>query len=440
MRIQHATARVYLAQSQGDAAKTIEHATHLVAVVPATDLGAVATSRALLALAHWAAGALDEAFDTFTTALDAMRQRGDILSAIRGIFVLGDIRATQGRFDEAQRLYESGLALAAGQASAGATETDELYIGLAAVALQRNELDQAAEWLQRVEQSRSNAQHAGARNRWCIAMAHVAIARVQLDEALQLLDEAEAHERPDPVPRTRPIAAIRARVAIRQGSFDVAERWAAEGGIANVESFDFLREYEHVTYARLLIARGVAGADSDVPREPLKEAAALLQKITDSALAGGRQSTAIESLILHAVVLDAQNQTRGATDALGRALTLAEPAGMIRVFVDEGRAVRELLRQPALRAGHATFIRRIQSSFPGDEAAPLATVRPVELLTKRELEILRLIAAGMRNEDIATHLFISPSTTKRHVANIYTKLDAHHRTEALNRAAELNLL
>ena len=66
--------------------------------------------------------------------------------------------------------------------------------------------------------------------------------------------------------------------------------------------------------------------------------------------------------------------------------------------------------------------------------------KPGPALTEREAQVLRLIAAGMRNEDIATHLYISPSTTKRHIANIYAKLDAHHRTEALNRAAELNLL
>ncbi|HSJ10570.1 MAG TPA: hypothetical protein VK928_11680, partial [Longimicrobiales bacterium] len=128
-----ATARIYLAQALGDAGATIEHARLAIELVPEGDHAARATATALLGLAHWAAGELDAAHRTFTDALAGMRLAGETGSAIRGVFVLGDIRVAQGRLRDATRTYESGLELAAAYGPAGAAETDELYLGLGEV-------------------------------------------------------------------------------------------------------------------------------------------------------------------------------------------------------------------------------------------------------------------------------------------------------------------
>ncbi len=132
--------------------------------------------------------------------------------------------------------------------------------------------------------------------------------------------------------------------------------------------------------------------------------------------------------------------------ALERALTMAEPEGYVRTFVDEGEAMRDLLRHAAAGGIAGAYTRRLLSAFD-DEAAPpvstpaqVAAAELVEPLTAREVEILRLIAAGMRNQEIADQLFISLFTVKRHVANTYGKLGVSHRTEAVARANELNLL
>jgi LuxR family maltose regulon positive regulatory protein len=116
----------------------------------------------------------------------------------------------------------------------------------------------------------------------------------------------------------------------------------------------------------------------------------------------------------------------------------------MRIFVDEGQPMRTLLRHAAARGIASSYAQGLLSAFdepaqpasaPGRAAAGLA-----EPLTGREVEILRLIAAGMRNQEIADHLFISLSTVKRHIANAYGKLGVSHRTEALARANELDLL
>jgi LuxR family maltose regulon positive regulatory protein len=148
---------------------------------------------------------------------------------------------------------------------------------------------------------------------------------------------------------------------------------------------------------------------------------------------------------LEALAQHRLGNTRAALDTIASALELAEPESYLRVFADEGTPMRELLRHATARGVAGAWTRRVLAGFedatapaqPGDTVT--RTVAP-QLLTPREHEILRLIAAGMRNQEIARQLFISPATVKRHIANVYNKLDASHRTEALNRAATLKLL
>jgi LuxR family maltose regulon positive regulatory protein len=130
---------------------------------------------------------------------------------------------------------------------------------------------------------------------------------------------------------------------------------------------------------------------------------------------------------------------------LERALTLAEPEGYVRIFVDEGEAMHILLRHIAAGGIASSYTRRLLSAFdkqvlPTSASAQATAAGLAEPLTGREVEILRLIAAGMRNLEIADHLFISLATVKRHIANVYGKVGVSHRTEAIARANELNLL
>jgi LuxR family maltose regulon positive regulatory protein len=123
-------------------------------------------------------------------------------------------------------------------------------------------------------------------------------------------------------------------------------------------------------------------------------------------------------------------------------LVLAEPEGYVRRFVGEGEAMRTLLRHAAAGGTATVYARRLLSSFetPASPPARAAATALAEPLTPRELEVLRLIAAGLRNEEIAGQLFVGLSTVKRHIANAYGKLDVTHRTEAVARANELGLL
>jgi LuxR family maltose regulon positive regulatory protein len=439
--VELASARVYLAQARGDVPGTAEHARRLLDLIPEGEHARRATGIALLGLAQWGSGELEAAYATFAEALAGMRRAGDTLSAIRGTFVLGDIREAQGRLREAELIYERGLRSATEEAGPAVPETDELYLGLSEVYRERGELDAAAACLLAVTELAGRAEHAGNRQRWCTAMARVREARGELDGALELLREAEGTEVRNPLPRVRPIAAMKARIRIAQGRVAEAVGWVRARGLTVEDGLSYIREFEHLTLARVLIARHA----TDGGGRSLHEAVSLLARLEAAAVAGGRAGSVIEALMLQALARQALADVPGALDPLARALALAEPEGYLRLFVDEGDRMRDLLRHAAEAGIAGPYTRRLLAALdaPAQLAAPPGQLPPAgstPLLTARELVILRLIAAGLRNQEIARQLYISPATVKRHIANAYLKLGVSHRTEALVRANELKLL
>jgi LuxR family maltose regulon positive regulatory protein len=283
-------------------------------------------------------------------------------------------------------------------------------------------------------QTSQRAAHKGNRLRWCTAMAGVRAALGDTTGAIALLDEAEHADRRDPLPRIRPVPAIRARLACMHGDLTSATRWARSANVSADDDLSYVREFEHITLARLLIASGAQGS------EPL------LDRLAVAARTGGRLGSLIELLVLQALALQSRGNARAALDTLAEAIVLAEPQGYLRVFLDEGARMRELLRQATARGLAGEYTRRVLAAFdgarqpvapPSEANAEGTTAQP---LTTRELEILRLIAGGLRNQEIADTLAISAATVKRHIANAYSKLGAGHRTEALARAKDLGVL
>jgi LuxR family maltose regulon positive regulatory protein len=184
-----------------------------------------------------------------------------------------------------------------------------------------------------------------------------------------------------------------------------------------------------------------------------------LEALLAPAEAAGRINSVIEALVLRALALQAHGNPTAALTALDRALGLAAPEGYVRMFVDEGAPMAALLAQSAERRAQddsiSVYAERLLSAFREEQGlergarnnAPVALRSTldrsnalVEPMTDRELEILGLIAEGHSNQTIADILIIAVSTVKRHINNIYGKLDVQSRTQALARARELRLL
>ena len=170
-------------------------------------------------------------------------------------------------------------------------------------------------------------------------MARVKEAQGDLDGALDLLDEAERQYVESPDPDVRPVAALKTRVWVAQGRLTEALGWTRERGLSAHDDLSYLREFEHITLARVLLAR----YQSDREERYIHEAMGLLERLLKAAEEGGRMGSVIEILVLQALAHEAQGDSPGALVPLERALPLAEPEGYVRIFVDEGRPMARLL-------------------------------------------------------------------------------------------------
>jgi LuxR family maltose regulon positive regulatory protein len=164
----------------------------------------------------------------------------------------------------------------------------------------------------------------------------------------------------------------------------------------------------------------------------------LLEHLLEAAEQGGRTGSVIEIRVLQALAHGRRGDIPAGLVPLEQALTLAEPEGYVRLFVDEGKPMRNLLRRAMAGGIAGSSARRLLAALdtraqPVAGPAGLAISGLAEPLTAREREVLHLIAGGMRNQEIADQLVISLSTVKRHIANIYGKLGVDHRTQAVAR-------
>jgi LuxR family maltose regulon positive regulatory protein len=434
-------ARAGLTLAHGDLAGAAGHASRALDLVPADDFFWRGAASALLGLVEWTNGRLEAAYRLYADGMAFLQQAGAISDAIGGSTVLADIRIVQGRLGEAMRVYERGLQLAVQHGAPAMRGTADMHVGMSELYLERDDLPSATRHLLK---SREQGEHTGFPRhpyRWRVAMARIQMAEGDHEGALDLLDEAQSVYVSDFHPDVRPVAAWKARVWVARGKLQEALGWANERGLSVESDLSYLREFEHVTLARMLLAQYL----QDRTAVAIRQATALLERLRNAAEAGNRTGSVIEILVVQALAFAAQGNTSRALVPLERALSLAEPEGYVRLFTGEGEAMRDLLRHAAARAVGTAYTRRLLSAF--DTSAP-PTSAPVqaaaaalaEPLTKREIEVLRLIAAGLRNEEIAGQLFISLSTVKRHIANTYGKLGVSHRTQAIARANELDLL
>lgn len=159
-----------------------------------------------------------------------------------------------------------------------------------------------------------------------------------------------------------------------------------------------------------------------------------------SSQATGRNGSLIEILIVQALAFAAQGRENAALAALDQALDLAEPEGYIRLFLDEGAPMAALLRRAVSQHLHTDYALHLLDAM-GDAALAAVPVQPLpEPLSERELDVLRRVAAGYSNSEIAQELVVALSTVKRHISNIYGKLNVGSRTQAIAKAKELGLL
>ena len=428
--------RAAQAQGLGDVLGAIAHARRALDVTADDDHFERGAATGFLALAHWRSGELEAAYRFWADTMASLQKAGHAVDAIGCFRPLAEIRIAQGRLREAMRLYERGLRLATVQGAPVLRGAADMHVGMSGLFFEWDDLDAATQHLLTSNELGDHAGLALNPSRWHAAMARIREVEGDLDGALELLDEAEGLYVSEYYPDARPVAALTARIWTAQGRLGEATQWAREQGLSAEDDLSYLREFEHITLARVLMAL----SKPDTDEGPKRDALALLERLLAAADEGGRVHSVIEVLGLQALAHQTNGDIRAALVPLERALTLAEPEGYARSFVDAGPAMAALLNAAARKGIAADYVRRLLAAVGRSDSGTHVNQALIEPLSERELNVLRLLETELDGPGIARELVIGLSTVRTHTKNIYSKLGVNNRRAAVRRGEELGLL
>jgi LuxR family transcriptional regulator, maltose regulon positive regulatory protein len=421
------------ALKHGDVAAGMRHARRALDLAAADDHATRGGPEALIGLACWTTGDLEEGYRWYARGMASLDDAGYATDVIGGAVTLAEIRIAQGRLRDAMNIYRRGLRRAE-RAVPVLKGAADMHVGMSDLFRERGDLEAAQQHLGRSHELGAAADLPKNAYRRRLAMARLCEVDGDLDEALDLLDEAERCFNNDYSPDVRPIPALRARMEAAHGRLGDALDWVGERGLSADDDLSYLHEYEHVTLARVLLAHHAA----DGVEPSLRAATELLHRLLRAAEAGNRTGSVIEILVLRALAAQAGGDVPTALADLHRALSLAEPEDYVRTFVDEGHPMTSLLRSAVASGSASAYLHRLLAAS-GGQAEPVAQ-RLVQPLSARELDVLRLLGTDLDGPRIASELFVSLNTVRTHTKNIYAKLGVTNRRAAVRRGDELDLV
>jgi len=431
-----AVIRAYKALQQGDVPRTIELANLALEKFPSTRQGERSVAFFVLGGAHILTGDYVAAGEAMTQAA-AVGQEGDNLHiVVPALNALADIQAKQGRLHRAQATAEAAIDLATGADGQPYPIAAGAVSALAELAYEWNDLDEALAYArQSVELGRlwGNSDSVGFSY---LTLAEVLLSHSRLDEVRDALQEAKQLSRRVTLspPFFSRLRAMWAKLWLADGNLAAAANWAKGSAFDYADPF---RAEEALGLARVHLALG----------EP-DSAQQILSPLLEMTQAQGLIAWVIEVLALQALAHDMQGDEHRALAALAEALTLAEPEGYVRRFVDLGSGsglgpmMASLLRKAAAQGITPEYAHHLLAAFDLTEDAPTSpSAQPlIEPLSPREIEVLALVAEGLSNREVGRRLHIAESTVKSHLNNVYGKLGVENRTQATVKARALHLL
>jgi LuxR family maltose regulon positive regulatory protein len=440
MKIQGRAAaiRAFLASYRGDVPGIIQYARQALEYLPEQDLTWRSTATIALGDAYSFNGDTVAAYRARLEAWEASKAAGNIYMILIASLKFAVTLRQQGQLQRVLEICQQQLQLANESGVSQTVVVGWLLAIWGEVLAELDDLDGAIHRAKNGAELTERGKDVMVIGWSNLCLMRVLFSRGDMDGAEEIIQKMENIAREYDVPPwiTNLMAAWQARILLAQDKLDAASQWMQERGLDADGDPTYLHEMEYIVLARILIAQG-----------RLDEAARLLQRLLEATETGGRTSRAIEILMLQALAFQAGGDTARAMTTLERALILAEPVGFIRIFVDEGPPMARLLYEAVTRGIAPDYARRLLAAFPVTEPEQADSSKTqaskselVEPLSERELEVLQLIAEGLTNQEIASRLFLSLNTVKVHTRNIYGKLGAHSRTQAVARARALGVL
>lgn len=440
-----ATLRAEIALSQYDIAKAITLCHEALILLPEESVLMRGVTTYFLGHGERRNGNMVEAEQAYVKASELGLQTDNLLLALHALANLSIVQIAMGRLKDAEQTSQRILEITSERKRQTWPVAGLAYQGLSKLYYEWNDLDAAAEYSRQGIEFGQRGGLIGLQSNSLIMLAFTLQAQCDSNDADKILREISVinDQNHHPV-YTSQSAAWEARLRLRQGNMDKAILWAESCGL-EIDDFEWLysQEVEYLTLARVLIAQG-----------KFEGIEGLLDRLLRAAEANNRTGDLIEILTQQALYLNASNDNSGALQCMERALVLAEPEGFVRSFVDEGEPIRLLLldyqKLISKRIGGAidseslrllTYVDKLLAAFSQSTSVGKAKdIDILEPLSERELDILRLIATGCSNKEIAEILVIALSTVKSHINNLYSKLGARRRTQAISIARELGLL
>jgi len=429
----------------GEVEAAISLAEHALAHLPADELIGRSILFSNLGEGYAVRGEFAKATEALAESVRLSAQSGNLIILFASSSNLAEIQMNQGNLAQAATIYEQARDFIEdyikqeGHLGQPSPLAGRAYLGLAEIARHQNDLENATRYANiGIELSGRQGQVMGAETIGQIILASILQAQGDSVEAQEAIEEALA-SLSERSPVAHWTAAVQARLWLAQGNLPAAIHWARNCDLPLDDDFSF-REYpgEYTTLVRVYLAN-----------EQFEEALDLLDRLAATEQKLSRKGRLLEIFLLRALTLHAAGDTPTALPWLKQALPIAEAGGYVRLFLDEGPAMASLLRR-ANAAGfqpHEAYIDHLLDAFAAEpsqatalSARGFASAQLIEPLSDRELEVLQLIANGLSNQEIADRLIIAEGTVKKHIHNIFGKLDVRRRTQVVLRARELGLL
>ena len=418
-----ASIRATVAVTQHDAATIVAQSQRALAYLHPANLPVRAAATWSLGYARQLQGDRAAAGQAYAAALAASEPIGHFIITLMSTLGVGNLQETDNQLAAAAQTYRRALQLAGDPPLPVACGA---HLGLARISYQWNELDAAQEHAQQAIHLARQIEYTDRFVACQLLLVRLKLAQGDTAASATLLASAQqAARQQNFVLRMPEIAVLHVLVSLRQGDLAAAAQ-AAQAHDAPLSQ------------ARVHLAQGDTAA-----------ALAALAAYRQQTEVRGWADERLKTMIVQALAHQAHGVRDRAVSLLGEALAAAHPGGFVRLFVDEGPAMAQLLVQAAARGMAPEYTARLLAAFAADQTQPAGSAPPpastraqplIEPLSERELEVLRLIAQGRSNQEIGARLFLALDTVKGHNRRIFDKLQVQRRTEAIARARELGLL
>ncbi|MCB0037059.1 MAG: hypothetical protein KDE51_23675, partial [Anaerolineales bacterium] len=412
-----AAIRALLAASQLQVGAIIEQSQRALEYLHPQNFSVRTATTWKLGFAYQLQGDRTAAMQAYRDAIATSATTGNMVIHVAATINLGRVQELQNQLHAAAESYQRAVQLTEKSAQPALSDA---HLGLGRLYYEWHDFTAAQ---QHLAQSLHCAQQINNSDRVVgtqLILAQLKLAQGEADEAAVLLAKAEQviHQH-NFMAQFLELAAVQILLHLRLGNLRTAEQLAQQHKLP-------------LSQARIYLRQG-----------NIESALALLERVGEQASLKNLQDQRLKVLVLQAAVLHAQGHLNQAIQPLNEALTLAEPHGFVRTFVDEGAPIAELLTLMKNRnLGSQPYITKLLEAFATEAFYPSSLIpQPlIDPLSERELEVLQLIAQGLSNKEISAELFLALSTVKGHNRNIYDKLQVQRRTEAVLRGRELGLL